>query len=254
MADVGAVQEDLYAIYVQPAIGELIGTGLFVLFANLASTPSPDRPINYSLISGLALFIIRGFFADITNGHFNPAVSISQALVRRLDIASAIAFVVVQLAGGLLGAVVFRALMTDMLYMDYMYDIIFISDEVKTITRSQGFFLTIILYSAVCFSYLYAHGAEANLRISSCWATVSYFSISLIGQSGNFAQTLANAVVYYVSSGDPTAVGYLYLHISAALIAIVLTSATWWLLSPNRTSRESKSSEPVQNLRKATTA
>ncbi|VDO32136.1 unnamed protein product [Haemonchus placei] len=196
MADVEAVQEDLYAIYVQPAIGELIGTGLFVLFANLASTPSPDRPINYSLISGLALFIIRGFFADITNGHFNPAVSISQALVRRLDIASAIAFVVVQLAGGLLGAVIFRALMTDMLYMDYMYDIIFISDEVKTITRSQ--------------------------------VTVSYFSISLIGQSGNFAQTLANAVVYYVSSGDPTAVGYLYLHISAALIAIVLTSATWW--------------------------
>ncbi|KAK5980501.1 hypothetical protein GCK32_021663, partial [Trichostrongylus colubriformis] len=91
-----------------------------------------------------------------------------------------------------------------------------------------GFFVEIILYGAVCLSYLYAHGAEANLRISSCWVIVSYFSICLIGQSGNFAQTLANAVVYYIFTKDATAMGYLYLHISAALIAIVLSSAGYW--------------------------
>ncbi|WKX93709.1 hypothetical protein Q1695_011178 [Nippostrongylus brasiliensis] len=222
--------DSLYELYVQPALGEMIGTALFVLFVNLASAPSAVRATSYALISALSLYVIRGFFRNIHRGYFNPAVSISQLLIRRLDAASAVAFVAVQFFGAFLGAAVFRALMTDVLFLDYSYGTVIVLDEPNTITRSQGFFLEIILSSVICLAYFYADGDDDNLRISSCWGITSFFSISLIGQAGNLSLSTANALVYYLFTNDPTPTAYLYLNASAALISTAVSAGIWWLL------------------------
>ncbi|VDP34225.1 unnamed protein product [Heligmosomoides polygyrus] len=101
---------NLYELYVQPALAEMIGTALFTLFVNLASAPSSARACTYSVISGLSLYTVRTFIGKVTRGHLNPGVTISQLLVRRIDVVCTIAFVVVQFFGAFLGAVLFRAL------------------------------------------------------------------------------------------------------------------------------------------------
>lgn len=57
---------------------------------------------------------------------------------------------------------------------------------------------------------------------------VSFFSVSLTGQSANLALSSANALVYYLFTGDPTSAAYLYLNASATLIAVAASAAAWW--------------------------
>ncbi|VDM81859.1 unnamed protein product [Strongylus vulgaris] len=57
---------------------------------------------------------------------------------------------------------------------------------------------------------------------------VSFLSYPLIGQAGNVALSSANAIVYHIFTGDGSSTGHLYLHFSASLVAIVLSSFIMW--------------------------
>ncbi|KAL6736875.1 hypothetical protein Aduo_007178 [Ancylostoma duodenale] len=197
MSDVSITGVDVYRLYVLPALGELIGTCLFTLFVNLASSPSAVRMISYPVMSGISLFVLRGFFSKITPGHYNPAVSISQLVMRRLDAPTAVTYVFVQAFGAFLGAVLFRALVSNAIFVDYFIG-----------------------------SYITTEGSIARSQ-----TLVSYFSLPLIGQSGNVALSSANAIVHHIFTGDGSSTSHLYLHFSAGLIAIVLSSFILWLLN-----------------------
>uniref|UniRef100_A0A0K0D1H7 ABC transporter permease n=1 Tax=Angiostrongylus cantonensis TaxID=6313 RepID=A0A0K0D1H7_ANGCA len=68
----------------------------------------------------------------------DPAVSISLFLTRQFDVVSTATFVVVQLFGAFLGAVIFRALVSDVIFEDYFIGAYVITgDERDAITRSQ---------------------------------------------------------------------------------------------------------------------
>ncbi|CAJ0607032.1 unnamed protein product [Cylicocyclus nassatus] len=221
---------DVYRWYVLPAMGELIGTALFVFFVNFASAPSSIRIITYPLISGISLFVLRGFFKKIAPGHYNPVVSVSQCVMRRIDGPTTMAFLAVQAFGAFLGAVLFRSLVSDSMFEQYFIGSYSSNEESKNIARSQGFFLDIILSAVICFSYMSEDSRDYNLQVPLCWMLVSFFSYPLIGQAGNVALSSANAVVYHIFTGDGTSTRHLYLHFAAGLIAIVLSSFIMWLL------------------------
>ncbi|RCN51949.1 hypothetical protein ANCCAN_02037 [Ancylostoma caninum] len=205
MSDVSITGVDVYRLYVLPALGELIGTCLFTLFA----------------------------------------VSISQLVMRRLDAPTAVTYVFVQSFGAFLGAVLFRALVSNAIFVDY-----FIGSYITTegsLARSQGFFLDVILSAVVCLSYLTFDYRFDNLQISCTWTLVSYFSLPLIGQSGNVALSSANAIVHHIFTGDGTSTSHLYLHFSAGLIAIVLSSFILWLLN-SPMARKDSSERPKPEL------
>ncbi|EYC06341.1 hypothetical protein Y032_0076g1008 [Ancylostoma ceylanicum] len=197
MSDVSITGVDVYRFYVLPALGELIGTCLFTLFVNLAGSQSAVRTISYPVMSGISLFVLRGFFSKITPGHYNPAVSISQLVMRRIDAPTAVTYVFVQGFGAFLGAVLFRALVSNAIFVDYFIG-----------------------------SYITTEGSIARSQ-----TLVSYFSLPLIGQSGNVALSSANAIVHHIFTGDGSSTGHLYLHFSASLIAVVLSSFVLWLLN-----------------------
>ncbi|MEX0381627.1 MIP/aquaporin family protein [Leuconostoc sp. MS02] len=76
-----------------------VGTGSVVYSA--ATTPSP---LTIALAFGLALAVSIYAFGHISGGHFNPAVSLSMALQKRLTWIEFIGYVIAQLIGAIVAS------------------------------------------------------------------------------------------------------------------------------------------------------
>jgi len=100
----------------RPLTAELIGTLLFVFFGagsivmNSASGGNLG-PLAVALAHGVGMGVIISATLSISGGHMNPAVTFAIALAGRIDWRSAISYMVAQLAGGLLGALLVNAFM-----------------------------------------------------------------------------------------------------------------------------------------------
>jgi MIP family channel proteins len=130
-AAAAAVAEDTDEIPARgPAayVAEFIGTFALVLFITLAvsefvvpPTPSPapggaaTQPfIDFSvigLVHVFALFLLIQTLAVVSGAHFNPAVTAAMAAIRQIRGIDAAIYVVVQLAGGVLGALVTKLIL-----------------------------------------------------------------------------------------------------------------------------------------------
>jgi MIP family channel proteins len=65
------------------------------------------------LVHLLALFMLIQTLAVVSGAHFNPAVTAALAAIRQIRLIDAAIYIVVQLAGGVLGAVVTKAILTE---------------------------------------------------------------------------------------------------------------------------------------------
>ena len=105
-------------------IAEFIGTLLLVFFVTAAvslyvSSPSPQNPnpfIDFSVIGLVHVFVLFGLIqtlAVISGAHFNPAVTAAMTALRQITPIDAAIYVVAQLAGGVAGALLTKALLLD---------------------------------------------------------------------------------------------------------------------------------------------
>jgi glycerol uptake facilitator protein len=103
-------------------IAELVGTfflvfvigtvvTLFVATTGQAQTGSDFAVVG--LASGLALFVLAITFGAASGGHFNPAVTVAAAALRRIDPIDAVVYILAQLSGGVLGALLVKGLLLD---------------------------------------------------------------------------------------------------------------------------------------------
>jgi MIP family channel proteins len=121
-------QPDVVDTYVDrgPAayIAELIGTFALVFFitmvVSLYITPAaPNQPqpfIDWSvigLVHAFVLFMLIQSLAVISGAHFNPAVTVALAAIRQIRPPEALIYIVLQCAGGILGALLTKALISD---------------------------------------------------------------------------------------------------------------------------------------------
>lgn len=65
------------------------------------------------LTQGFVLFLLVATLAGISGAHLNPAVTTAAAFLRRIDPVDAIVYVLAQLSGGVLGALLVKALLED---------------------------------------------------------------------------------------------------------------------------------------------
>ena len=77
-----------------------------------ASAPFIDFTV-IGLVHVFALFMLIQTLAIISGAHFNPAVTAALAAIRQIGVIDAAIYVVVQLAGGVLGALVTKAILTE---------------------------------------------------------------------------------------------------------------------------------------------
>ncbi len=114
--DVRDVEERGPAAY----IAEFIGTFGLVLFITMAASlyvsDVPGAFIDFSvigLVHTFALFMLIQALAAASGAHLNPAVTVGLAALRQIKPVDAAIYVVIQLAGGLVGALVTKVILGD---------------------------------------------------------------------------------------------------------------------------------------------
>jgi MIP family channel proteins len=112
------VQERGLAAY----LAELIGTFLLVFFITsvivlfVASGNQAQFGSDFAVVGltqGFVLFAIIVMFGAVSGGHFNPVVTLAAAVIRRIALIDAAIYVLAQLSGGVLGALLTKGLLLD---------------------------------------------------------------------------------------------------------------------------------------------
>jgi MIP family channel proteins len=103
-------------------IAELVGT-LILVFAvgvvvtlYVATSPTAQTGSDFAvvgLVHGFVLFTLIAGLGGVSGGHFNPAVTFAAALLRRIDPVDAVVYILAQLSGGVLGALLVKGLLLD---------------------------------------------------------------------------------------------------------------------------------------------
>ena len=99
-------------------IAELVGT-FFLVFVDRhrrRRCSSPTGPAAQTgsdfavvgLVHAFVLFVLIITFGAVSGGHFNPAVTIAAAVLRRIDPVDAVVYILAQLSGGVLGALLVK--------------------------------------------------------------------------------------------------------------------------------------------------
>jgi MIP family channel proteins len=103
-------------------LAELIGTFLLVFFIVsvvvlfLATGNNPQFGTDFAVIGLVHAFLLFGLivmFGVVSGGHFNPAVTLAAAAIRRISGIDALIYMLAQLSGGVLGALLAKGLLLD---------------------------------------------------------------------------------------------------------------------------------------------
>jgi MIP family channel proteins len=103
-------------------IAELVGTLLLVFAVGtvvtlyVATSPQSQTGSDFAvvgLVHGLVLFLLISAFGAVSGGHFNPAITAAAAAMRRIDPLDAVVYILAQLSGGVLGALLVKGLLLD---------------------------------------------------------------------------------------------------------------------------------------------
>jgi glycerol uptake facilitator protein len=116
--EVEDVQDRGLAAYIAELVGTfflvfVIGTvvSLYVTAGSNAQFGSDFAVVG--LTQGLVLFTLVQVLGGVSGAHLNPAVTAAAAFLRRIDPIDAIVYVLAQLSGGVLGALLVRGLLVD---------------------------------------------------------------------------------------------------------------------------------------------
>ncbi|MGH2653629.1 MAG: MIP family channel protein [Actinomycetota bacterium] len=85
-----------------------IGAGSIVAASEAGLGVGGAGLITVALAHGLAIGVMVSAVGHVSGGHFNPAVTTGAWVARRMTTGAAVAYVVAQIAGGLLGALTLR--------------------------------------------------------------------------------------------------------------------------------------------------
>ena len=98
-------------------IAELVGTMILVFaictvgvlyIATSASAQTGSDFAVVGLVYGIVLFGLIATLGGVSGGHFNPAVTFAAAIMRRIDPIDAVVYILAQLSGGVLGALMVK--------------------------------------------------------------------------------------------------------------------------------------------------
>jgi MIP family channel proteins len=112
------VQERGLAAY----LAELIGTFLLVFFITsvvvlyVATGSQAQFGTDFAVVGLVHAFLLFGLivmFGVVSGGHFNPAVTLAAAAIKRISPIDAVIYILAQLIGGVLGAFLTKALLLD---------------------------------------------------------------------------------------------------------------------------------------------
>src|SRR5215469_3163798 len=226
---------------------ELIGTALLVFFgAGMATISFGFHAFGGSVAAGilltgltfgLVLMALVAIIGPISGCHVNPAVTIGQFLAKRITPIDTIGYLIAQLAGGLLGALLLLWVMhSSPFYVRPRIGLGANGYGALSLLHASGggAFLTEIIITAVfVLVVLSATRAQANVAIQGAvlgvaLALVIMLSIPIDGGSANPARSFGPAIV----AGGPW-LSQLWLFLVAPLVGAVLAAGVFMLFHPH---------------------
>jgi aquaporin Z len=170
---------------------------------------------------GLALLAAIAVAGHVSGGHFNPAVTLAALLDRRVDVVTAIGYLVAQIVGALAASLSVR-LLANAAFVDAT------RNQVGPFGDWSAFATEVILtavFVAVILTITRTQPTHAILVIPITLVVIHFAGIPLSGASVNPVRSLAPAVV----AGDYTA---LWIYLTAPFVGAIIGWAVYWFLTP----------------------
>ena len=148
---------------------ELLGTLLLVLFiGSILSTAAGLGVTDFAVIGLLHVFVLGMLVATLggTSGaHFNPAVTIALAAIRKIKPPDAVIYICMQLIGALLGALIVKLIFKDEGHGSY--GATGVNDKFLQGKNLSGMFVELIGTFALMWAIM---GVAVNVRAEKAWA------------------------------------------------------------------------------------
>ncbi|HEY3683521.1 MAG TPA: MIP family channel protein [Streptosporangiaceae bacterium] len=212
-------------------IAEFVGTLLLVFFGAGTATFGIETmgKLGVALAFGFILLALVYAIGPISGCHVNPAVTLGMLIGRRIGLADAIAYVIAQVAGGIVAAALLKLLTTWGKVKDETGGL-GTNSYGEHISMGGAFVLEIILTFLLVFVVLMVTGEAAapgfaGLAIGISLAVIHLAGIPLDGTSVNPARSLGPAIF-----AGGTALSQVWLFIVAPLVGGAVAAVVWPLV------------------------
>lgn len=169
------MQDRGLAAYVAELVGTLllvfiIGTVFTLYVATSANAQSGSDFAVVGLTTGFTLFILVMALGTVSGGHFNPVVTLAAAVLRRIDPVDAAVYILAQLSGGVLGALMLKGFLLDEGRAGH-YAAVSISpllghDRLGALIEGIGAFLLVLAYVSVAYNAKAREWTPLNYALS----------------------------------------------------------------------------------------
>jgi glycerol uptake facilitator protein len=224
------VQDRGLAAYIAELIGTLflvfvIGTVVSLYVSTGAASQTGSDFAVVGLVHAFVLFALIMAFGQVSGGHFNPVITIAAATMRRIDPIDAVVYILAQLSGAVLGALLVKGILLDEgRASDYgaaTISPLLGSSFAAAVVEGLGAFLLVLAVCAVAF----------NPRARQEWApwvigTTLGFGVMIFGPltggSFNPARWFGPALIGDAFNGFSDSWPYIFGPLVGALLAVVI--------------------------------
>ncbi len=200
---------------------ELAGTAVIVavvlgashMAARMGAAPSIDLLMNALATAG-ALFVLITVFSAVSGAHFNPVVTLALWLRKQISTATALGYMLFQVVGGVLGAVLANLMYTDQVIAASSVERAGTGVFLGEVIASFGLVLLILI--------LAQQGKENSIPVAvPLWILAGYFftaSTSFANPAVSIGRAFSDAGSSIAWSSVP---GFIAAQILGALLAVV---------------------------------
>jgi MIP family channel proteins len=188
------------------ALAELIATAIFIMVsigavAGVFTAGGSDAVPTIAMAFGLSIALLVAGIGGISGGHINPAVTFAMIITGQISVAKGGLYIVAQLLGAIIGALILRAFL-----VDELLEVIpgaggnAINTSVVSETwhamliEAMGTFVLVWTVFAVAVNPRFSSGNAAPLYIGFAVLVLHLWLIPLTGAGINPARTLGPAI------------------------------------------------------------
>ncbi|HCT76099.1 MAG TPA: hypothetical protein DGT23_05780 [Micromonosporaceae bacterium] len=213
--------------------GEVIGTALLVFFGVGALLTSGGQ----GFVAAVALLVTVTAAYWVFGGHFNPWITLASAIRGTVDWLGAVAIIVAQLVGGIIGAV----LMWAVFHTDGVNAGLGVTRVAGNSTTGRGLLgailaETIAVFLLACVVFAVGESDRLGVAMGLVYAAGSLAIFVITAASMNLARTVGPEVVMLLAGKetDWAAVGRIWVYVVSGVLGAALAGLLYpmWRPSP----------------------
>ena len=229
-------------------IAEAIGTFVLVFFACGVAAVTGGSLLVTSLTFGLVIVIMSLLIGKISGCHINPAVSLACLMTKRMSVRDFIGYVIAQVVGGLLGAIILFALIKmnglNGSFFETAASNLTYKEKLEAGPIFSAMFIEVIL--TFVFVYVVLHATDekngvtkyAGIIIGTTLMFVHLLGIFFTSTSVNPARSIATAFADLIFSGEATALKHVWIFIIAPLGGGALAAVVYDAINKAKAKKE----------------